>query len=272
MTNIAVAKVPGYRELHMDLHLPRQRKSAPVVFWVHGGGWYAGSRTTVPDSILDAGGVHRILLSRGFAVADVDYRLSREAPWPTQLHDVKAAIRWVRAFASDLGVDPDRFAVLGYSAGAHLAAFTGLTSGSGSTDLEGSVGVTGVSSAVQAAATWYGPTDLLPAARGLGIDLADPDSSFAWLLGCPVTEDALSAASPINHVNAAAPPFLCVHGTADQHVSAAHSEWLAERLRAHGVRCDLHLVPGADHDFVGAPDVKAVIDLTVEFLCEAHHR
>ncbi|NUT02600.1 MAG: alpha/beta hydrolase [Hamadaea sp.] len=245
---IVVADPPGYRPLQLDLHIPAGEGPFPVVFWVHGGGWMSGSRVWLPDSIAPFG-FHQRLVDRGYAVADVDYRLGREISFPGQLDDVQAAIRWVRAYAGRFGLDADRFATLGESAGGQLAALAGLL-GSGDT-------------AVQAVVDWYGVSDFV-ALRGRD----DPGDNVAMYLGGAlktVTETA-RAASPVHRVHAGAPPFLAVHGTDDQVVPFAQSVALAEALRGVGVRCDLLAAEGGDHCFVGYADIGGLIDAGIDFL------
>jgi acetyl esterase/lipase len=123
----------------------------PTVIWIHGGGWKGGSRTDVFQA-------YRLVCS-GYAVASIDYRLSGTAPFPAQIYDVKAAIRFLRANAKTYNLDPQRFATFGSSAGGHLAALAATSAGVA--DLEDmTLGNPGVSSAVSAAVVWYGPTDI----------------------------------------------------------------------------------------------------------------
>ncbi|TYB97865.1 alpha/beta hydrolase [Micromonospora sp. WP24] len=246
--NCTVSAPTGFRPLHLDLHLPPGAGPFPVVLWVHGGGWQEGSRIALPDPVAPFG-FHERLLARGYAVADVDYRLALEAPYPAQLIDVQSAIRWLRHHRRELRLDAGRFAALGESAGGHLAAMAGLV-GEGDT-------------AIQAVVNWYGV-----------IDLVDPPGDPypftppALLLGGPPAErrDLAAWASPLHRVHAAAPPFLNMHGTNDQLVPFEESVRLAEALRAQGVRCDLHPVPDADHCFVGCSDIGGLIEASVDFL------
>lgn len=246
--NITVSTPHGYRPLHMDLHVPAGEGPFPVLLWVHGGGWHEGSRTGLPNSVAPFG-FHDRFTARGYAVADVDYRLAFEAQYPAQLTDVQAAIGWLRHFAGELNLDPTRFAALGESAGGHLAAMAGLL-GEGET-------------ALQAVVDWYGANDFL-ALR----DLDDPFTSPAMLLGGPISgrPDFARSASPTHRVHPGAPPFLAMHGTEDQTVPYAQSERFAEALRAVGVRCDLHPVEGADHCFEGFQDIGGLIDASIDFL------
>jgi acetyl esterase/lipase len=248
--NCAVANPPGYRPLHLDLHVPAGTGPFPVVLWVHGGGWQTGSRVGLPESIAPFG-FHERMLAHGYAVADVDYRLALEAPFPAQLADVQAAIRWLRHYAQQLKLDPLRFAALGESAGGHLAALAGLT-GEGET-------------AIQAVINWYGVMDV--------DDFRDPDDPFlpeALLLGGPISSrrDFARWSSPLHRVHPGAPPFLSVHGDADSVVPHQQSERLTQALRDHGVRAELRLVPGAEHCFVGCDDIGGLIDAGIGFLDE----
>jgi acetyl esterase/lipase len=245
---IVVADPPGYRPLQLDLHVPAGDGPFPVVFWVHGGGWMSGSRIWLPDSIAPFG-FHQRLVGRGYAVADVDYRLGHEIAFPAQLDDVQAAIRWVRAYASIYRLDPTRFATLGESAGGQLAALAGLL-GTGETS-------------IQAVVDWYGVSDFLALS---GRD--DPEDNVARFLGgaLPTVAEAARSASPVHRVHAGAPPFLAVHGTTDQVVPFSQSTELAAALQAVGVRCDVIAAEGGDHCFVGYADIGGLIDASIDFL------
>ena len=187
------AAQPGYRPLALDLYTPPD--PAPVVLFLHGGGWRVGTRQVFcptwrhwrPDPF-------QRLVSAGIAVASVDYRLSGEAVFPAQLDDVTAAARWLRARAAELAVDAGRIVVCGESAGGHLAALLGLTDDS----------IAGV-------VDRYGAADLLT------MPTPAPDSRESQLIGAPVRNAVGLArkASPVTHVHAGAPPFHLAHGTAD---------------------------------------------------------
>jgi acetyl esterase/lipase len=214
------------------------------------------------------------LLRAGLAVATVDYRHSLEAPFPAQLHDVRAAIRYLRHFAEDFAVDPERLALWGESAGAHLAALAALAPAATpeGLDLEGREGVSGGvgSGNVRAVVDWYGPTDLVAAADAFPAALAalsPVGNPITALVGTDPDRRAelLRAASPVSYTDRPAPPLLIVHGTADQVVPYAQSQLLADRL-AHRGDVELIPVPGADHIFAGAPDVEALVARSVEFL------
>ncbi|MBO0881173.1 MAG: alpha/beta hydrolase, partial [Mycobacterium sp.] len=131
-------------ELSLDLVLPQDKSAHPAAVWLFGGGWSDGSRTNGVSYWCS------LLAAHGIACAAVDYRLSGDAPFPAQIHDVKAAIRWLRANAEAYQIDPDRIGIWGHSAGGHLAALAALTGDL--PELEGHCGTPGVSSRIQAAA------------------------------------------------------------------------------------------------------------------------
>jgi acetyl esterase/lipase len=245
--NCTFAIVEGLRPLQLDLHVPPGDGPFPVVLWVHGGGWWHGSRAWLPTG-HEPYDFHGRLVARGYAVADVDYRLSGEATYPAQLVDVQAAIRWLRHFATDLDLDRDRFAALGESAGGHLAAMAGLL-GEGDT-------------ALQAVVNWYGAVDLVMRHPD------DPATPEGVLLGGAVSErpDFVRWASPLHRVHPGAPPFLNVHGTADSVVPYEQSERFTDALRGQGVRCDLIPVAEAEHCFAGHDDIGGLIEAGADFL------
>ncbi len=245
--NCYVAEPPGFRPLHLDLHVPKGDGPFPVVLWIHGGGWTSGSRVMLPETVAPHG-FHERMVGRGYAVADVDYRLALEAQYPTQLVDIQSAIRWLRHFAGQLNLDPLRFAVLGESAGAHLAMMVALA---GQDEL-----------AVQAMVNWYGPAHLeFP-------DRDDPFDNIALLLGGPIGARAEFArwASPIYNLHEQAPPLLSVHGTQDETVPFDHAVMLTEAMRELGLRADLLAVEGAGHCFRGHDDIGGLIEECIDFL------
>ena len=204
LAGVPYAALPGARPLELDLYLPPTDAQAPLVVFVHGGGWRLGSRHSAGPAYrgADPTPFEQVALA-GIAVASVDHRLSGEAVWPAQLHDVKAAVRWLRFRGGEVGIDPARVAAWGESAGGHLAALLGLTGDR----MEGEVGVTGPSSGVVAVAAWYPPTDLAALAADNGADPGDPDSREAQLLGAPVAAvpELAAQASPVSYGRAAVP-------------------------------------------------------------------
>jgi acetyl esterase/lipase len=244
--------------LKLDLYLPDPLpdKRLPLVIWIHGGGWRGGSkdRTRAPET-----------LGTGYAVASIDYRLSHEAVFPAQIHDCKAAIRWLRGHATEYNLDPDRFGAWGSSAGGHLVALLGTSGGVG--ELEGIVGDhLRQSSDVQAVCDYYGPTDLLAMlSQPSLLDHHSPTSPESLLLGGPVSENQELAwlASPIAFVDPTDPPFFIVHGDQDPTVPVEQSIDFHAALTDLGVDSMLRIVEGAKHG--GFPDevyeaVKAFFD------------
>jgi acetyl esterase/lipase len=252
LPDVEYANLTGYRPLTLDLYLPpRSAKSAPLVVWVHGGGWSRGDART-SGAFADYPRVLASLAARGFVVASVNYRLSGEARFPAPLQDVKAAIRHLRA--GPYGVDPARVYLWGGSAGGYLAALaavtcdapafaplasTGRLSGSDAAKAQ----PPGGSDCVQGAAIWYGVFDLADAAP-LNVER---------LLGCDPTACVKTAAdaSPITQVDRADPPMLLIHGDADAEVRHTQSLAMAEALKRAGVPVETVVLPGVDHGFIG---------------------
>ena len=264
---VAYAALPGVRPLELDLYLPAEASAlAPLVVFLHGGGWRVGSRRTIGPAYAGwTPSPFEQLAASGVAVASVDYRLSGEAQWPAQLHDAKAAVRWIRARADELGVDPDRLAAWGESSGGHLAALLGLTG----SDLDGQVGVVGPSSAVRAVVAWYPPADLAAMPTDTGSDPMAADSREALLLGAPLptVPERTAEASPVSHVGPDAPPFLLLHGLSDRLVPSRQSERLHDALLAVGAPVERDTYPDADHMWLGTPEVaERALARTVQFL------
>ncbi len=272
--DLTYAEVGG-QPLKLDLYLPTTGVAPrPLLVWIHGGGWSGGSRFPAPAHALQ-------MRERGFSVASISYRLSgQSALWggepvsfPAQIHDAKAAIRWLRAHAEEYSIDPNRVAVWGSSAGGHLAALVG-TSGNDS-ELEGNVGVDGAqSSAVQVAVDYYGPIDLfemnpdITTPPGNIIDHDAANSPESRLIGysqpgqgigvlraninnpaAPFPELVIKVvqANPQTWADADDPPFMIVHGTADTSVPYAQSQRLLSTLIGLGHAPLFLAVPDAGH-------------------------
>jgi acetyl esterase/lipase len=270
-SGITYAVAFGFRPLQLDLWVPAGDAPAPLVVWVHGGGFMFGDRRHLPET-LRPNQVFDALLAAGLAVATIDYRHALEAPFPAQLHDAKAAVRYLRAHADDLGISTARIGVMGESAGGHIAALVGLTAHRA--DLEGTHGVVGPSSAVDVVVDWYGVSDLTTMPR-----MTPPPHIVAKLepvmrtppedhLLAGIDEATAADASPVTHVTAGAPPFLLVHGTTDWLVPYAQSEQLEAALTAAGVPVRLVPVQGAEHIFTGHDDIDAVVRLSVDYLAD----
>jgi len=255
--DIVFAEVDG-RKLALDLYLPAKQR-APLIVWVHGGAWSAGSKSDMPLGNL---------VPEGFAIASVDYRLSGAAPFPAQAHDIKAAIRFLRAKASELGVNADRIAISGGSAGAHLAQLVGVTNGN--RDLEGSVGVTGGSSEVQAIVSFYGMSDfttILQQSTPHGLNVRVP--ALQALLGGQPSEkpDLARLASPVFHVNAKSPPLLLLHGDEDPQAPFEQSREMEAAYKKAGARVRFEVIKGGGHGGEKFFDDKRIA-LVNQFLSE----
>jgi acetyl esterase len=220
----------------------------PAVVFIHGGAWGGG------ESWWHIHQCHS-LAARGFAAFTIRYRLGGEALWPAALEDAKCAIRWVRTNAAALGVDPDRIAVAGGSAGGHLASLVALTPGR----YEGEGGHAGTSSEVQAAVLWYPATDL--------VKMETPPELVEFLDLYFHGDEA--EASPLHHVSPACPPVLTITGSADPLTTVALIEEFHAALDAAGVANRLEVFEGRDHAFDLYPaDWQASYDLLEAFLVE----
>ena len=217
----------------LDVFVPKSEKPLPLIIWVHGGGWEAGSKDGNPATLF---------LGKGYAVAGVNYRLSKHAAYPAQLHDVKSAVRYLRASAAKYNLNPDKFGVWGASAGGHLVALLGTTAEV--KELEGDGKHKEVSSRVQAVCDWFGPTDLTKLALPGG-----STNAVTRLLGGDgaAKKDVAATGNPINYVTKDDAPFLILHGTKDPLVPLSQSEMLHESLKKAGVPSELIVVAGAGH-------------------------
>jgi acetyl esterase/lipase len=240
----------GHERQKLDLYLPGKTEGPlPVIVFIHGGAWRAGSKDNCPAIRL---------ATQGYAVASVNYRLSQHAVFPAQIEDCKAAIRWLRANAKTYGLDPKRFGCWGPSAGGHLVALLG-TSGDVK-GLEGTLGNLDQSSRVQCVVDWFGPTDLLKMGGGHN----DPKSPESLLIGGPIQDNKEKAerANPIKYIQKGAPPFLIMHGDMDKTVPYNQSELLNEALKKVGGEVTLVKLAGAGHggkDFQ-SPEIQKQID------------
>jgi len=264
-TELTFARVDE-TELRLDLYLPESRArtgcspppaSPPVglIIWVHGGAWRGGSRASV-----DLAG----MTARGWAVASVDYRLSPVARFPAQVHDIKAAIRFLRAHAGEYGYPASRFVIAGSSAGGHLAALVGVSNAE--RELEGSVGNDlSVSSDVQAVVSLYGASNLasiLAQSSPHGLSVRVP--ALELLLGGQpeAVPELTRLASPVFHVDAADPPLLLLHGDQDDQMPIQQSYELEAAYQKLRLEERLVVVHGSGHGGPAftQPDMLELID------------
>jgi acetyl esterase/lipase len=243
--------VPGGHERNrLDLYLPENPKGRlPVIVWVHGGAWMAGSKEDCPAASWPA---------KGCAVASINYRLSQHALFPAQIEDCKAAIRWLRANAAKYHLDPDHIGAWGPSAGGHLVALLGTTADVKEWDRRG--GNLDQSSRVQCVIDWFGPTELTT----MGVEGDPPGSPVALLIGGPAPQNKEKArkASPLTYVNKNAAPFLIMHGDKDDIVPLRQSELLAAALKKAGVEIKLQVIKGNGHGGPGfsTPESQKLIE------------
>lgn len=229
----------GDLPLQLDLYIP-EKAHPPLIVYIHGGAWRGGSKK---DSPL------RPLVDEGFAIVSIDYRLSTQAPFPAQAHDIKAAIRFLRAHQSELGIDAHRVVIAGSSAGGHLAALVGVTNGN--QELEGNVGGNlDQSSDVQGIISLFGASDfmtILEQSTEHGRSVRVP--ALQLLLGGQPAEkpELAKLASPVEHIDAHDPPLLLLHGDADPQMPPEQSKELAAAYQKAGLPVKLVIIPGAVH-------------------------
>jgi acetyl esterase/lipase len=241
----------------LDLYFPPgEHAKVPLLVWIHGGAWKEGDKQPSPMMPL---------LVRGFAVAGINYRFAPEHKFPAQIHDCKAAIRWLRKHADEYGFDKDRIGVFGISAGGHLASLLGATNGV--KELEGNVGVTGERSDVQAVVTWCGPSNLITMHSQAGPnDQLDYDSDKApitmFLGGTAEQKPELAkAASPVTYLKPGLKvPCLIMHAEKDPVVPFAQSKELYDAWKKTGAPVTLESVKTDQHIFISVPTMMTVID------------
>lgn len=243
----------GGRDLTCEVFTPPDDRAArPAILIIHGGGWMQGDRSQLRG--------YGIQLARlGFLTVCSEYRLSTEAKWPAQIQDVNAAIRWMRANSDDLGLDPDRIAVSGNSAGGHLAL---MAAGAPHVpEFQGDGGHAGISSSVAGCVAIYPPTLLKRSAD------RELNSALDLLFGDAAGAEVERAASPISYVSADFPPTMLIHGNADELVPVEASFEMYRALRAAGAECELHVYDGVPHAFDGIAEFgRQVTDLIGLFL------
>ncbi|MEV4581600.1 alpha/beta hydrolase [Nonomuraea jabiensis] len=261
--NLQYAAPPGFRPLVLDLHVPDDGGDGPrpVLVYAHGGGFFTGTKAMGP---------WRFLLEAGYAVASVDYRLSGESRFPGPVHDVAAAVRWVRANAAAYGLDPGRIAGFGSSAGGYLLGVMALAAGQ--PELIGRLGPTPeVSCALSAVVDHYAPTDFLHIDDDAPDDVIElsnaPDTSASRFLGFIPGErpEQAGVATLSRYATSDSPPFLIAHGDADRRVGIGQSRRLHAALLEAGADAELIVIPGADH---GGPefDEEPLHEATLAFL------
>jgi len=224
----------------LDIYLPLNAKGKiPLVIFIHGGGWLNN------DKYADIGYMKKTMaeiVSSGYALASIDYRFSTEAVFPAQMQDCNRAVSYLHDNAGKYGFDKNRFAIMGFSAGGHLASLVGLSKNN---DIAAFF-MSGTSKlfSFKAVVDFYGPAELI-----LFPGSNDEKSPEGLLIGAaPLTRpDLAKAASPITYVDKNDPPFLIIHGEKDQMVSPKHSQLLSAWLSVEGVPNELFILKDAPH-------------------------
>jgi acetyl esterase/lipase len=236
----------GARELRCDVYTPLTASGPlPGLLLLHGGGWRRGNRAIMRGYGLRVG-------REGYVCVASEYRLVGESPWPAAIHDVKAALRWMRANAAQLGIDPQRIAVQGNSAGAHLALLAAGTANL--PEFEGEGGHAGVSTQVGAVVAIYPPTVF-------HFDGPRPSGAVpaGALLGSEGTAEIARMAGPQAHVSPSFPPTFLIHGSADRVVPPSSSQRMFELLNAARVPVDFHMFAGLPHGFANQPENQRML-------------
>jgi acetyl esterase/lipase len=225
--------------LGLDLYMPGTARKPALLVWVHGGAWSAGSKAQYPRQFVE----------QGFAVASVDFRQTTQAPFPANVHDIKSAVRFLRANADKYGYAAERIAIAGASSGGHLAALVGVTGGV--PELEGRVGGNfEQSSRVQAVVVYFGAanlTTILAQSTPFGLGVRRP--ALERLFGKPAEAAAELArlASPVFHVDSADPPLLLFHGDQDPQMPINQSHELQGAYAKLNLEVAFHVLHGEAH-------------------------
>lgn len=244
----------------LDIYVPAEAKGKlPLVIWVHGGGWL------VNDKYADMSYMKstiREIINSGFALASIDYRFSTQATFPAQIQDCNQAIAYLYKHAEQYGFDQDRFAVMGFSAGGHLASMIGVSKNNNLDDFF--MPEADRSFSIKAVVDFYGPAELV-----LFPGADDPKSPEGLLIGAaPVARpDLAKVASPTTYVDEKDPPFLIIHGEKDDMVDPRHSRLMSGWLNAVDVSNELIIVKDAPH-FGDMFDVEWVRSKVLTFLKE----
>ncbi|MBM63132.1 MAG: lipase [Acidobacteria bacterium] len=248
--------IANNRENKIDLYLPRDADGpTPVLMYIHGGGWRAGSKE---------GNILRLLpwLEKGWAVVNVQYRLANVSLAPAAVEDCLCALRWVIRNAEDYNIDQSRIVVTGNSAGGHLALTTGMIPASAGLDRE-CPGPEDLS--VAAVINWYGITDVGDLLHGPNMKTY----AVTWMGSMTDRFEIAERVSPLTYVRAGLPPILTIHGDADPVVPHQHATRLHGALAGVGVSSELHVVPGGGHGGFNRDETVSIFE-TIDRFLEKH--
>lgn len=239
MKTLQYSELDG-RPLQLDLYLPKKSLKNAVVVYVHGGAWCSGSRKSLPI---------KGLLDHGYPIASVDYSLTPQASFPQNIHDIKGAIRFLRAHGKQLNIFVEKVVIIGSSAGGHLASLVGVTNNH--KGLEGEIGGNGnLSSSVQGIVSFYGASNLttiLSQSTPHGLRVRGP--ALELLLGGQPDKKKVEAelASPVFHIDHGDPPLLLIHGDQDNQMPVNQSLELFGKYKEKHLKVDLEIIHGGAH-------------------------
>lgn len=242
ITGITFSQVDSWfghtrRDLKLDLIYPEEpEKVYSCIVWICGGAWLTMDKSAHLPYLAE-------LARSGFVVASVEYRTSNEAIYPAQIVDVKAAIRYLRAHSERYRINPERFGVMGESAGGYLAAMAALADDPAFDEgdyLE-------YSSKVQAACPWYPPTDVTGFPYPSPLESASSRESLMLGMNVMLHQEEALKACPVSYVSKDAPPFMIIHGMNDHTVPFSQGEILHDKLEAAGCDVKLIAIEDADH-------------------------
>jgi acetyl esterase/lipase len=240
-------------DLKLDIYRPEGPSKRAAILYFHGGGWRGGSREGMRNHA-------RAMAAYGYVGLPAQYRLLGQAPFPAQIEDVKTAVRWARAHAGDLDIDPGRIILWGSSAGAHLSL---LAAGAPNHARFEGKGWEGHSSAVSAVIAEHPPVEF-----HLGAALSRHTTPGENLLGEGATAERAREASPLTYAREDFPPTLLLHGTYDRLVNHAASEAMTAALRAAKAPVDLHLFHGHNHGFASLPSMREQIAAEADYFLD----
>ncbi|HEY1023452.1 MAG TPA: alpha/beta hydrolase, partial [Flavisolibacter sp.] len=240
----------------LDLYLPAgNKKDRPLVVWIHGGAWNHN------DKYADMGYMRQTVkafVDSGYVLASIDYRFSSMAPFPAQVQDCNQALDFLYRQAGKYGYNENRIALIGFSAGGHLASLIGLSHNNSIPDFY--TGSKKPAFTIKCVLDFYGPSDLVAASMSTDTAENNARSSIALLLGAVPVErpDLAKKASPVSYVDKGDPPFLIVNGEKDESVANTQSRLLSGWLNVNGVPNELVIVPGAPHygPMFDAPEIR----------------
>ncbi|MEP6615959.1 MAG: alpha/beta hydrolase [Ginsengibacter sp.] len=228
----------------LDIYLPARAKNNPLIVWIHGGAWKMNDKYADMDYMKNT---VRGFIDSGFALASIEYRYSTQAVFPAQLQDCNQAIEYLYQHAAQYHINGNRIAVIGFSAGGHLASMVGLSNNNNLKEFY--LTTAGIHFKIRAVMDFYGPSDLIMLSSNPDTTINNRESPLAILLGASAIErpDLAKRASPVTYIDKNDPPFFIVQGEKDESVPNTQSRLLSSWLTIAGVKNKLIIVPNAPH-------------------------